>query len=115
MRASVYLLVGLAVAMGGCTFKNSCKKGTVLVTATFDGTARTADEFDVIVQIDQGSTVELPSGRVTTMIGARRQWTARPGVGWAAAVNTPFIIAFDPTSHALLFTDPSEDVIWKVQ
>lgn len=59
--------------------------------------------------------IELPSGRVTTMIGARRQWTARPGVGWAAAVNTPFIIAFDPTSHALLFTDPAEDVIWKVQ
>ena len=49
--------LGLAFAVGGCTFKNSCKKGTVLVRASFDGTARTADELDVVVQIDQGPTM----------------------------------------------------------
>jgi hypothetical protein len=59
--------------------------------------------------------IEPATGRVTTMIGARGQWTARPGVGSAAALNSPFTIAFDPVSHALLFTDPVEDVIWKVQ
>jgi hypothetical protein len=59
--------------------------------------------------------IEPATGRVTTMIGARGQWTARPGVGTSAAMNGPFGIAFDPVSHALLLADPNEDVIWKVQ
>ncbi len=59
--------------------------------------------------------IELATGRVTTMIGSRAQWTARPGVGSAAGLNEPFIIVFDSVSHALIFTDPVEDVIWKVQ
>jgi hypothetical protein len=59
--------------------------------------------------------IEPATGRVTTMVGARGQWSARPGIGVAAALNTILTIAFDPVSHALLIPDLHEDVIWKVQ
>ncbi len=69
MRAMLSAWIMLAVASGGCTIKDACKHGTVLVSTSFDSTARTADELDVIVQIDQGPmmTKQLagPGGEAT--------------------------------------------------
>jgi cysteine-rich repeat protein len=59
--------------------------------------------------------IELPSGRVTTMVGTRGQWTMRPGVGTAAAFNTAIGIAFDKFTHSLLFADFAEDVIVRIK
>lgn len=59
--------------------------------------------------------LELATNRVTTMVGARGQWTWRPGVGTAAALNTPASIVFDKVDHLLLLVDLYEDVMLKVR
>lgn len=61
MRASTFA-IATTLLVAGCTVTNKCKSGTVLVVASFDATARAADELDVVVQLDQAAmmTATLP-------------------------------------------------------
>jgi hypothetical protein len=61
MRATTFAIAATAL-VAGCTVSNKCKNGTVLVTATFDASASSADELDVVVQLDQAAmmTATLP-------------------------------------------------------
>ena len=59
--------------------------------------------------------LDLATNQLTTMVGTRGQWSARPGVGSAALLNAPYGIAFDATSHVLLVSDLSENVIYKIK
>jgi cysteine-rich repeat protein len=59
--------------------------------------------------------LDLATQRVTTMVGTRGQWTARPGVGTQAVMNQPYGIAFDAISHVLLVTDIAENVVYKIK
>jgi hypothetical protein len=59
--------------------------------------------------------VELSTNRVTTMVGKRAVWTARPGVGAQAAVNRPETLAFDAASHSLFVVDYEENVVYRIK
>jgi cysteine-rich repeat protein len=59
--------------------------------------------------------LELATNRVTTMVGTHGAWTARPGVGLKAAVNSPRGIAFDTASHSLLVVDYLENVVYRIK
>ena len=59
--------------------------------------------------------LELATRRVTTMVGARGQWSARPGVGAKAALNQPEGISFDTATHALYVVDAAENVVYRIK
>jgi hypothetical protein len=59
--------------------------------------------------------VELKTLGLTTMVGTRGQWTNLNGIGTQALVNTPGPIAFDATTHSLIFFDLAEGVVQKIR
>jgi len=61
MRLALVVLSSVSL-VSACTSTNKCKSGTVLVNATFDASARAADELDVMVELGSNAsmTAKLP-------------------------------------------------------
>jgi cysteine-rich repeat protein len=59
--------------------------------------------------------IELATGRVTTMLGARGQWSALAATGTAALLDVPGPISFDAVTHTIYLFDLGEGAFLKMR
>ncbi|HWE30268.1 MAG TPA: hypothetical protein VHB97_19815, partial [Polyangia bacterium] len=57
----------------------------------------------------------LTSGAVSTMVGARGQWTTHDGVGAAALMNAPGSIVYSAMDKSLVYFDGGESVFQRIK